>query len=86
MYKNNPGFNVRSAGTEPSARVKVNAKLLNWADLIFVMEKHHKQKLFLHFAEEVRNKEIVILEIPDVYQYMDEELIEEIRASVSAYL
>jgi protein-tyrosine phosphatase len=30
--------------------------------------------------------EIIILEIPDIYKFMDKELIEEIQISVSNYL
>ena len=43
IYKNRSGINVKSAGTEPSARIKLNSKIIEWADLIFVMEKKHKQ-------------------------------------------
>ena len=77
---------MKSAGTENSARVKINSKLLIWADLIFVMEKHHKEKLILNFPNETKNAQIVILEIADVYKFMDKELIEEIQMSVSQYL
>ena len=52
IYKNSSQFYVKSAGTENSARVKINSKLLIWADLIFVMEKHHKEKLILNFPNE----------------------------------
>ncbi|MCF6133447.1 low molecular weight protein tyrosine phosphatase family protein [Flavobacterium wongokense] len=86
IYKNSSEFNVKSAGTENSARIKVNAKLIVWADLIFVMEKHHKEKLIQNFPEETKNTEIVILEIPDIYKFMDKELIEEIKVSVSSFI
>lgn len=86
IYKNNSSFNVKSAGTENAARIKVNAKIILWADLIFVMEKQHKEKLLLKFPDAIENKQIVILEIPDVYKFMDKELIEEIQLSVAAYL
>lgn len=86
IYKNNRDFNVKSAGTENSARVKINAQLLVWADIIFVMEKHHKEKLVQKFPQETGNKEIIILEIPDIYNYMDKGLIEEIEDSVAGYL
>jgi protein-tyrosine phosphatase len=86
IYKNHPHHQVRSAGTEPSARIKINAKLIIWADLIFVMEKKHKQRITERFPAEVYEKEIVTLDIPDDYQYMDEELIGEIRAKVDGYL
>jgi len=86
IYKNSSFFNVKSAGTENSARVKINAKLVIWADVIFVMEKHHKEKLVLKFPEEIKTKEIFILEIPDIYKFMDKELIEEIKMSISNLL
>ncbi len=86
IYKNHSEIHVKSAGTENSARVKVTSKLLVWADLIFVMEKHHKEKLNEKFPEETKNAEIIFLEIPDNYKFMDKELIEEIQLSVSSYL
>ena len=79
-------FNVKSAGTEPSARIKVNAKHIEWADVIFAMERKHKQRLNSNFREHTSNKQIVVLDIPDEYQYMDSELIEIIKTTVSSYL
>jgi len=86
IYKNNSEFNVRSAGTEPSARIKLTAKLIDWSDVIFVMEKNHKQRITENFRELSNEKNIVILDIPDEYEYMDEELIEMIKISVDNYL
>lgn len=86
IYKNKQGFNVKSAGTEPSARIKVTAKLIGWADTIFVMEKRHKKRLTDKFPDNTSDKPIFILDIKDEYEYMDEELIEIIKTSVSPYL
>ncbi len=86
IYKNNSQFTCKSAGTEPSARIKVNAKLINWADVIFVMEKKHKQRLLENFEADIINKEIVILNIEDNYAYMDTELVELLRTSIEDYL
>ena len=86
IFKNWQGINVRSAGTEPSAKTKVNKKLLDWADLIFAMEKKHKLRLVEKFPEETTGKKIIVLDIPDEYQFMDEELVESIKTSVSPYL
>ena len=86
IYKNDSTINVKSAGTENSARIKINSKLIVWADLIFVMEKHHKEKLIFNFPNETQNSKIIILEIPDIYKFMDQELIEEIKTSVCSYL
>lgn len=86
IYKNRKDHNVRSAGTEPSARIKVSAKNISWADIIFVMEKKHKQRLLQKFRDEIEDKTLVILDIEDDYQYMDNELIDMIRVSVDQYL
>lgn len=86
IFKGDKDHNVRSAGTEPSARVKVTSKLINWADIIFVMEKRHKQRLSENFTNEMPGKQVVILDITDDYNYMDAELIDIIKTSVSPYL
>lgn len=86
IYKNHHGIFVKSAGTEPSARIKINSKLIEWADIIFVMEKHHKQRISERFSDDTLSKRIIVLDIPDDYQYMDEELIDSIKRSVEPYL
>jgi predicted protein tyrosine phosphatase len=86
IYKNHPFHLIRSAGTASSARIKINAKLIDWADLIFVMERKHKSRLNEKFGIALEGKEMVVLEIPDEYQYMDEVLIAELEAKVSPYL
>ncbi len=86
IYKDYTDLNVKSAGTEPSARIKLNAKNILWADLIFVMEKKHRQRMFEKFPNEISEKQIIVLDIPDEYKFMDSELIEEIEAKVKQYI
>ncbi len=86
IYKNVQGVDARSAGTEPSARVRVSEKLLYWADIIFVMEQKHKTRLKGNFSNILEGKEIVVLDIPDEYQYMDEELEVMLRDCIDPYL
>src|SRR5262245_35241000 len=86
IYKGKQGYQVKSAGTEPSAKTRVSAKDIVWADLIFTMEKKHKQRLLENFPNETQYKKVIILDIEDEYNYMDEELIEMIRISVDPYL
>jgi predicted protein tyrosine phosphatase len=86
IFKSDQNHDFRSAGTENDARIKINEKMINWADLIFVMEKRHKQRLQDKFEQALSGKKIVILDIEDNYQYMDEELIEMLKISVTPYL
>ena len=86
IYKGRQDHQVKSAGTEPSAKIRVSARDILWADLIFAMEKKHKQRLLDKFPNETEHKKIIILDIEDEYTYMDKELIEMIKLSVDAYL
>ena len=86
IYKTRQDHKVKSAGTEPSAKIRVSAKHILWADIIFAMEKKHKQRLLNNFPNETKNKQFVILDIEDDYKYMDEELVEMIKLSVDPYL
>lgn len=86
IFKNNVELNTRSAGTSASARKTVNTKDIQWAETIFVMEEKHKSRLKSEFTRLLKYKDIQVLDIPDEYQYMDEELIDLLEQSVSAYL
>jgi protein-tyrosine phosphatase len=50
------------------------------------MEKKHKDRIEQRFATAVDEKELIVLDIPDEYQFMDEELVDLIKLSVSAYI
>jgi predicted protein tyrosine phosphatase len=86
IFKNNQTHTIRSAGTEAEARIRVTEKLINWADLIFVMEKRHKERLADRFGVLMDDKDVVILNIEDNYQYMDAELSDILRTSISPYI
>lgn len=59
--------------------------MILWADMIFVMEKKHRQRIRQKFGEASLDKDIIVLDIPDEYQYMDPELVEILEVSVMAY-
>lgn len=86
IYKNYHTIIARSAGTSPSARIKVTQKHIDWANIIFVMEKKHRQIIAQRFKENPNRQKIIVLDIADEYRYMDEELIEELQRKVSAYI
>ena len=80
------GYCVRSAGTEKNSRIKVTPGLLGWADLIFCFEKKHLRRLREKYSEEVSGKQIVTLNIPDDFEYMDEELQDILHSYVDEYI
>ena len=75
IFENHEDYSVKSAGTENGARVKITAGLVGWADIIFVMEKKHRSRIQEKLGESLLNKPLHVLNIPDDYQFMDEELI-----------
>ena len=80
------GFSARSAGTSPNAKRTVSFKDIQWASHIFVMEKKHKQRLVAKFTHLLEYKTIVVLDIPDEYQFMDNELISILSDSIEHHL
>ena len=74
------GVSARSAGTAGNARRKITVADIRWADLILVMEDKHASRLRADFRQEVAYKAMHVLDIPDDYQFMDEELVALIRA------
>lgn len=85
IFADVPAWQVRSAGTEPGARIKVTAGHLGWADVIVVMEKRHKERLRQKHAEALAGKTWVCLFIEDDYEYMDAKLIEVLREKMAIH-
>jgi predicted protein tyrosine phosphatase len=86
IFEHRFDLSVTSAGTEPRARVKLVEGHIGWADIIFVMEKKHRDFIVSHFADRLEEKPLIVLHIPDEYQFMDEELIDILEARVGEYL
>ena len=42
VFSSWPGLEVASAGLNTGAETPVSAELIDWADLVFVMEKSHR--------------------------------------------
>lgn len=86
IFANEPDLAVRSAGTEPGARTKLTPGLLGWADVVFVMEKKHRDWINQRYADLVADKPVVNLLIADEYAYIDDELVAILTNRVTAYL
>jgi predicted protein tyrosine phosphatase len=86
IWRKHPSLSVRSAGTSASARRKLSAADIQWADVIFVMEEKHRSRLISDFQRLVQHTPVHVLDIPDEYRYMDAELVELLRTSVAALL
>lgn len=84
IFKGHQLHSARSAGTSDKARIRVNQKMIDWADTVFVMERKHRSLIIQRFS--MNDKQLIVLDIPDDYQFGDPELIDILNASLSAYI
>lgn len=80
------GLECASAGLNHDADNPVTSELVEWADIIFVMEREHKAKLTSRFNAQLGSKRIVSLGIPDKYKFMDPALVELLKSKVTHLL
>jgi len=86
VFSSWPAIEVASAGTNHDAETPLTAELVEWADIIFVMEKTHRHKLAATFKRHLNRQRIVCLDIPDNYEYMDPELVRILQARVPRFI
>ena len=75
LYRGDSRFSVKSAGTSIFAQVIINENLVDWADHIVVMERHHEEKIRRKFSDKSDSLKIHSLDIPDIYYFMDPALV-----------
>lgn len=81
LYRNDARVRVRSAGLRSEAPRRVAKTDLQWAEVVFVMEREHRTTLKKRF-EGMDLPKIDVLDIPDEYEYMDPRLQEILRSTV----
>jgi predicted protein tyrosine phosphatase len=80
------GFESDSAGLSPDANMVLEPDQIKWADVIFVMESTHKKKLSKKYSKYLSDKRVIVLGIPDDYEYMQPELIEIFNKKLPQFL
>ncbi|MFT2719564.1 low molecular weight protein tyrosine phosphatase family protein [Deinococcus sp. A31D244] len=78
VFRGVDGWEVASAGTNRDAGVPVSRDLLEWADVAVCMEKRHRDILRQRFRGALPDDRILILGIPDDFEFMDEELVRQL--------
>jgi protein-tyrosine phosphatase len=81
LYQNDERVSVRSAGMSAKSAHQISVQDLEWADLVLVMEQNYKAHI-LGIYRDYKLPLIEVLDIPDEYEYMNEELISMIKQSV----
>jgi predicted protein tyrosine phosphatase len=75
LFAGREGLETASAGLNNGADELLSVELIEWADIIFVMERTHRLKLSNKFKTHLKNKRLICLDIPDDYYYMQPELV-----------
>jgi predicted protein tyrosine phosphatase len=86
VFSSWPNVEVASAGLNRDAVTPLTPELVEWADIIFVMEKDHRSKLTGSFKHHLNRQRIVCLDIPDKYQFMDPALVRILGERVPKFL
>jgi predicted protein tyrosine phosphatase len=86
IFTNHPQVEVDSAGLNHDAIVPLTPEQIEWADLILVMERGHSTRLSMKFRKYLSGKRIVVLNIPDNYDYMDPALIQLLKRRCARYI
>jgi len=82
VFSEYDGLEVRSAGVDRQAEMPLCGEAIQWADIIFVMEKSHRNKLSKKFQPWLKGKRVICLGIPDEYEYMEPALVELLKQKV----
>ncbi|MFC2967591.1 hypothetical protein [Acidimangrovimonas pyrenivorans] len=75
LFRDWPGIEALSAGTDPAAPRPLTRELVARADVIFAMEAHHRERIRRKFKNRPPDDRIITLHIPDAFERDQPELI-----------
>ena len=80
------GIEVSSAGLNHDAVEPLTGEMVTKADIIFVMEKAHRNRLTKRFKRYLNRARVICLDIPDDFEFMDPDLVRLLQARVPRHL
>ncbi|MDP1588344.1 MAG: phosphotyrosine protein phosphatase [Prosthecobacter sp.] len=86
IFSSHLAVEVDSAGLNNDAIVALTPEQVEWADLILVMEKAHRNRLSRKFGHLLSGKRVAVLNIPDEFDFMDPELINLLKARCAPHI
>jgi len=69
------GIKADFAGLSNDADEHLSVEQIEWATVIFVMERKQRARLSKLFGTALKGKRIICLNVPDNYEYMQAELV-----------
>lgn len=86
VFSEHEGIEAIGAGTNSDADTTTSGDLIEWADVILVMEKSHRNKIANKYKALLKGNKLSVLEIPDIYECMQPELIQLLKVKVLRYV
>ncbi len=86
VFSEYPDIEATSAGLNHDAADPLTAEHLEDIDIVFVMERTHRNKLSKKFKPHLKSARVICLNIPDDFEYMEPELITLLKARVTPHL
>jgi predicted protein tyrosine phosphatase len=86
IFSTRSDLDVRSAGTAVDALACVNANMLEWADLIFIMDDEQRRSLRRRFTGHPSLDRLICLDIADDFTFMQPELVDLLQLRTTPHL
>ena len=86
VFSEYEGVEAISAGTNADCETPVSGDLIEWADVVLVMENSHSNKVAKKFRPLLKDKKLAVLNIPDDFDFMDPLLVRILRNRVPQYV
>jgi predicted protein tyrosine phosphatase len=86
VFSQYPNVEARSAGLSHDAVDPLSPEHLENIDIVFVMEKTHRNKLSKKFKVHLKTARVICLNIPDDFEFMQPELITLLKTRVTPHL
>lgn len=83
QYEN---VNAIGCGINSDSKTPLSGDLIEWANIVFVMENSHKNKVSKKYRELLKGKKLACLDIPDDYDRMQPELLMLLEHKVPRYV
>lgn len=86
IFARDPRYSCRARGFSSKSGRILHRSDVEWADVIFVMERHHAARLRAEHRDWIADRPVHVLYIPDEYGFMNRELVELLKRGVARHL
>ena len=86
VFSRYEGVNAIGCGTNADAETPLSGDLIEWADIVFVMEQAHRNKVSKKFKDLLKDKKLICLDVADNYERMEPALVRLLERKVEKYV